>query len=224
MANISSGFVMSRSQVRVEMPTTALPERGAMPRLEVFSTSMQDLGDDKQAYIAELTRLWGEAKDRFLTIGRYLVQAKFKLPHGSFEAMVAADLPFGKTVAWQLRTIAEEVDRGRVVEHELPTSYATALKIVKMDDATLAKARQQSPSLIRVDVTRQEVSRFLRRLSEEAQISKPRAEVLAERRTVLRRRLRSLLEEQRNIECELTEVEAELNGKSIERRPAKMQG
>jgi hypothetical protein len=198
------------------MPSAALPERGATPRLEVFSTSVKDLGSDRQAYVAELTRLWGEAKERFLTIGRYLVQAKAKLPHGSYEAMVAADLPFGKNVAWQLRTIAEEVDRGRVAEHELPASYATAFKVVKMDDTTLAKARQEIPPVVRVDVTREEVSRFLRRLSEEAQGMKPRAEMLAGRRASLRRRLRSLLEEQRNIERELAEIEAELAGKVVE--------
>jgi hypothetical protein len=210
---MKSGFVVSRSQTRARMPSVALPERGATPRLEMFSTSVKDLGSDRQAYVAELTRLWGEAKERFLTIGRYLVQAKAKLPHGSYEAMITADLPFGKNVAWQLRTIAEEVDRGRVAEHELPASYATAFKVVKMDDTTLAKARQEIPPVVRVDVTREEVSRFLRRLSEEAQGMKPRAEVLASRRTALRRRLRSLLEEQRNIERELADIEAELGSK-----------
>jgi hypothetical protein len=218
MSAMKSGFVISRSQMRAGMPSAALPERGATPRLEVFSISVKDLGADRQAYVAELIRLWGEAKERFLTIGRYLVQAKAKLPHGSYEAMVAADLPFGKNVAWQLRTIAEEVDRGRVAEHELPASYATAFKVVKMDDATLAKARQENPPLVRVDVTREEVSRFLRRLSEEAQGIKPRTEVISGRRKALRRRLRSLLEEQRHIERELADIEAELDGKLIKGR------
>jgi hypothetical protein len=218
MSTMKSGFVVSRSQMRAEMPSAALPERGATPRLEVFSTSVKDLGSDRQAYVAELTRLWGEAKERFLTIGRYLVQAKAKLPHGSYEAMVVADLPFGKNVAWQLRTVAEEVDRGRVAEHELPSSYATAFKVVRMDDATLAKARQEIPPVVRVNVTREEVSRFLRRLSKEAQAIKPHAEVLASRRTALRRRLRLLLQEQRNIKRELADIEAELDGKVIEGR------
>jgi hypothetical protein len=223
MNAIKSGFVVSRSQMRAGMPSVALPERGSTPRLEVFSTSVKDLGNDRMAYVAELTKLWSEAKERFLTIGRYLVQAKAKLPHGSYEAMVVADLPFGKNVAWQLRTIAEEVDRGRVAEHELPASYATAFKVVKMDDTTLAKARQEIPSVVRVNVTREEVGRFLRRLSEEAQGAKPRVDVLATRRAVLQRRLRTLLAEQRNIERELADIETELGIKPERNSPGSMQ-
>ena len=54
--------------------------------------------------LAEVDRLWAEAQDKFLTIGRYLVQAKQRF-HRTYEASILPLLPFGKGVAFQLRAV-----------------------------------------------------------------------------------------------------------------------
>jgi hypothetical protein len=212
---VEAGFKISRGVVaRSSGAKIALPEQGDASRLERISNSLKDLGEDRGAYITEISKLWGEAQDRFITIGRYLLQAKERLPHGAYEAMVAAELPFGKVVAWQLRTVAMAVDCGKLDEDALPRSYATAFKFAKMEDSVLIQARKEH--LVRPDVSRAEVSRFLRRLAEEQQQLRPAHERLTEERDALRRRIQILAEAQREAKRHLSEVEAKLGGKTIE--------
>jgi DNA-binding transcriptional MerR regulator len=85
-----------------------------------------------------------------------------------------------------------------------------------MDDSVLTRARKEH--LVRPDVSRAEVSRFLRRLSEEQQELRPAQERLAEEREVLKRRIQTLAEAQREAKRRLLEVEAELDGRTIEGR------
>ena len=49
---------------------------------------------DVEGYVREINRLWSEARDKFLAIGEYLVQAKETLPHGEYEKMIESRLPF----------------------------------------------------------------------------------------------------------------------------------
>ena len=216
---VTPGFKVSRSRTeraRREGPTTALPEQGDAQRLERLSNFLKDLGDDRMAYIGEIGKLWKEAQERFLTIGRYLARAKDRLPHGAFEAMVADELPFGKHVAWQLRTVAAAVDGGRIDEEDLPRSYTTAYKLAQLDDERLARAKREG--LVRSDVTRDDIARFLRRSSEEALGSLQHLDRLVEEREVLKRQLRKLAEQQRNAKRRLSEIDSQLSGKVIEGR------
>ena len=151
-----SGFKVTRSAVTSrEGPLVGLPEQGDAERLHRLSNSLKELGADRLAYVEEIGKLWTEANERFLSIGRYLTRAKERLPHGAFEAMIAADLPFGKHVARQFRMIAAAVDGGRVEEDELPRSYTTAYKLIEMKDDVFARARRED--LIRPDVTRRDI-------------------------------------------------------------------
>ena len=211
-----SGFKITRTTIaRRDGPLVDLPEHGDAERLHRLSNSLKELGSDRVAYVQEIGKLWTEANDRFLSIGRYLARAKERLPHGAFEAMIAADLPFGKHVARQFRMIAAAVDGGRVEEDELPQSYTTAYKLIEMKDDVFARARREG--LIRPDVTRRDVAVFMRRLDEEAQGLRAPEERLEMERDVLRRRLKALGEEQREAKRRLSEIEAKLAGKVIDR-------
>lgn len=212
--NASSGFKVSRQAVaRRAGPTISLPEHGDAERLRSLSNTVREL-NARADYIEEIGKLWQDATEKFLAIGRYLRQAKERLRHGEYEAMIAADLPFGKHVAWQFKAIAEAVDGGRVREHELPPSYTTAYKLVEMKPEVFARAR--SENLVRPSVTRREIIVFQRRLSEEAQGHRPRREVLTDEREVVMRRIQDLAEHQNAARRRLAEIEEELAGQPAE--------
>jgi hypothetical protein len=116
----------------------------------------------REAYAQELTRLWREAQDRFVAIGEYLNHAKETLPHGEYEKMVMNDLPFGRAVAHNLRTVAVAVQEGRLGKAELPRSYTTAYFLATLEPQNLALARERG--LVRQDVPRSTVEAFRREL------------------------------------------------------------
>ena len=140
----------------------------------------------RDVYVQTITGLWDDAQQRFLEIGRHLVTAKRDLEHGQFEAMVAADLPFGKSIAWQLRVIAEAVDQRRIQEDELPRSQKAAFKLVKLKDTALTQARRQN--LVRRDVTPKEVDKFVGMLLAPA-VNESTLEYKEAERIALRRRI-----------------------------------
>ena len=111
--------------------------------------------------LAEVEKLWAEAQEKFLTIGRYLVQAKRRF-HRTYEASILPLLPFGKGVAFQLRAVATAVDEGRLLEEEMPRSYATAYQLVSLPPRHFDLARKEN--LVRRDVLRREVEAFRIRL------------------------------------------------------------
>lgn len=205
----SRGFKVSRRAIADRKgPATALPEQGDAERLRYMANTVRELGDTRSEYIEEISRLWRDAAEKFLAIGRYLRQAKERLRHGEFEAMIVADLPFGKHVAYQLKAIAEAVDRGRVEQHELPSSYTTAYKLIEMKPETLARAR--SENLLRPNVTRREIVVFQKRLSDEAQGHRPLPELLAEESSALKRRIAELIHQKEMVEKRLAEIEREI--------------
>jgi hypothetical protein len=211
----SSGFKVSRQAIaRREGPVAALPEHGDADRLRYMANTIRELGENRSEYVEEISRLWQDAAEKFLAIGRYLRQAKEHLRHGEFEAMIAADLPFGKHVAFQLKAIAEAVDGGRVGQHELPPSYSTAYKLIEMKPEAFARARQEN--LVRPNVTRREIIVFRKRLSEEAQRRRSRSDLLAEERDALKRRIAELAHQQELAERRLEEINRELGNKQPE--------
>lgn len=145
---------LSRSALRGEGSEQA-------SRMEGVRTIAERL-PDRQAYVQELTRLWREAQDRFVAIGEYLLYAKEMLPHGEYEKMIASDLPFGRAVAHNLRTVAVAVREGRLSRPELPRSYTTAYFLATLEPDHLALARERG--LVRHDVPRSSLNAFRREL------------------------------------------------------------
>jgi hypothetical protein len=156
----------------------------------------------RQEYVREIARLWQEAQEKFLIIGRYLLQAKETLPHGEFEVMVSTELPFGVAVARQLRAVAEAIDSGILPADRLPANYTSIYLLTTLSDQERAEAERQN--LIRPDVRRQEIQAFKRTLRTHVLSRLPIRHRLAEERA-------RLLAERERIESRLREIDAAMN-------------
>ncbi len=139
---------------------------GDTDRYRMLSNSVRELRTEDEV-VEEIGKLWQEAQEKFLAIGRYLLRAKRQF-HRSFEGTILPQLPFGKGVAYQLRAVATAVDEGRVLEDELPYSYATAYQLVSLSVDHLALAR--SKNLVRRDVLRREIETFKANLNNRSEI------------------------------------------------------
>src|SRR3954462_513992 len=122
---------------------------------------VQSLGN-REEYAGEITRLWGQAQEKFFLIGKYLMQAKIKLPHGEYEDLIARDLPFGKKAAHMIRAAAEAIESGRLRTEEVPPNYSVVYALATLTDEQLMMAR--SEGLVNPNVTRPKVMAFKRSL------------------------------------------------------------
>jgi hypothetical protein len=168
-------------------------------RVEVIETAEMELLS-RSEFIDAISRAWGGAQKRFLLIGRYLVQAKAKLPHGEYLDMIERDLPFRRNIAFQLREVAEAIDCGRVSEREVPPNYSIVYQLATLSDAELRAARERG--VVRPDVTRREVEAFKRMIRTPQQ----------EHKDALRARRRKLLAERDRILADIRRIEEELGG------------
>ena len=191
------------SQLASEAIDQKIPETG---RPRVLSNAILDLRTENDV-VEEVAKLWVEAQEKFLAIGRYLLRAKIKFA-GSFESHIIANLPFGKNVAYQLRMVAEAVDSGRLSEQDLPRSYATAFQLVSLPAPDFDAARAQG--LIRNTVTRPEVNNFRRELRAKRLEQGDRHLVLSKERLGLRSEMQRLQARYREVESRLAEIEAEI--------------
>jgi hypothetical protein len=147
-----------KKQARADAPNIIL--RTSDSRLRSLSNSIVDLETEAEV-VHEVSKLWREAQEKFLTIGRYLVRAKRRFA-GNYERVILPQLPFGRQVAFQLRTVAAAVDGGKIEEEVLPRSYSTAYTLVTLETEHLQLAR--SRNLVRPDVARSEIEAFRREI------------------------------------------------------------
>jgi hypothetical protein len=166
-------------------------------RIELFENTAIQL-TCREDFVQEIGKLWSDAQQKFVLIGRYLIQAKQILPHGEFESMVERELPFGRAVAHQLRTVAEAIDAGQLPTEQLPANYSTIYQITTLNEVERQLAI--TANLIRPDVTRAEVIAF-KRGSRQTQ----KTETQANRSALLRRRAK-LVEEIARIDAELAHM------------------
>jgi hypothetical protein len=148
---------MLDKQAEEHEPVSARP--GRLSRAEALLNAVVPQ-NDVAGYVREISRLWGEARDKFLAIGEYLSLAKQQLAHGEYEAMIRLQLPFGKSAAHRMRTVAEAVRDRRLARDSLPQSYATAYELTLMTDRQLRLAEERG--LVRPDVARSEIMAFRR--------------------------------------------------------------
>jgi hypothetical protein len=111
-------------------------------------------------YRSEIGKLWDHARQSFLLIGRYLNDAKDRLPHGEFQHLVEREVPFGRSQAFQFRAIATMVDTGKVLEDELPSSSSIAYELSKLEPVELEDARRHG--LLKGNVTRTQIRSWRR--------------------------------------------------------------
>jgi transposase-like protein len=180
-----------------------LPETG---RARILNNAILDLRTESDV-VDEVAKLWIEAQEKFLSIGRYLLKAKIKFA-GSFESHIVANLPFGKNIAYQLRMVAEAVDSGRLPEQDLPRSYATAFQLVSLPAPDFDAARAHG--LVRNTVTRPEVNNFRRELRAQRLNQGDRRVVLSKERDALRTEIQRIQVRYREVEARLAEILAEI--------------
>jgi hypothetical protein len=175
-------------------------------RTRILSNSILDLQTEKEV-VDEVAKLWVEAQEKFLAIGRYLRRAKAKFS-GSFESRIVSNLPFGKNVAYQLRMVAEAVDSGRLPERDLPRSYATAFQLVSLPAPDFEVARDKG--LVRSTVTRPEVDTFKRELKARRLTQGDRRQILSNEREGLKAEMQRMQARYREVEARVAEIDAEI--------------
>jgi hypothetical protein len=147
---------------------------------------VQNLGS-REEYAGEITRLWGQAQEKFILIGKYLMQAKIRLPHGEYEDMIARDLPFGKKAAHMIRAAAEAIESGRLHANEVPPNYSVVYALATLTDDQLTLARSQG--LINPKVTRPKIFAFKRSFLPPSDADRSDRSLLLEQLREQRRRL-----------------------------------
>lgn len=148
---------MSKPHGRLKLSPPSAPG----DRMGALRTAAAPL-ESRAEYAAEIARLWTQAQQHFLAIGRYLLHARERIGEGEWEAMVREDLPFGRAVAHQLRSVAAMVEDGALPVAQMPRSYATAYQIATLTPDE--RARAAGEGLLRPDVTRPEILGFKRRV------------------------------------------------------------
>jgi len=161
---------------------------------------------ERPDFAQEISMLWQDVREKFLRIGRLLVRAKNVLPRGEFDRMIAIDLPFNTSIAYQLRAVADAVDTGRLALGELPRTYSVAYQLTTLDDDLLARARRAG--LVRPDVRRADILEFKRSLIQPPADS---AKIRALRLDRMR-----LLERLRSLEAELKELGVDLDEEELD--------
>lgn len=155
--------------------------------------------NDIDGYTREISRLWGEARDKFLAIGEYLIHAKRTLAHGEYELMIRARLPFNPSAAHKMRAVAEAVHEGRIPRTQLPHSYATAYELTLLSEQEFQVA--SSRGLVRPDVYLREVQALRLEL---------RAPIGPQKRAALVRERERLAREYARIKARMEDIDREL--------------
>lgn len=195
-----SSRTVKRAVVAVDNPTAVTRNR----RNSIDNTILPLEGDE---LVDEIGRLWDEAQQKFVAIGRYLVRA-FDLYEGTFEETVLSRLPFGRIVAYQLRAVAEAVDSQRLPESRLPRSYATAYKLITLPPLDYEEAKKRG--IVRADVTRPEVEAFKRELKDERLRAMDPVEFLRRERAQLRVEVERAEERMKVARARLSEIETSI--------------
>ena len=180
-----------------------------------------DLVRDRQklSYVASLRASvgaeWQRAGKAFLRIGRLLLEAERKLNKAEYDSLIEGSgrfLPFGRTVAVQLRRVAQAVDSRRLPEDRCPSAYSVAYSLVTLPDEHLRLADERN--LIRPDVRREEVKAFRAELTRQ---SDPAAHVRVDLRDLekefenLRDQRRDLLQRALTARQRMRQIAALLN-------------
>lgn len=118
--------------------------------------------DSVADYVTTISRLYDEAEERFVQIGRHLIEAKARLQHGEWSKMVAL-LPFSHRTATMLMTAARAITNRTIAPDRAPRSWANVYLLASMSEEERKLAEERD--LIRPDVTRREILAFRRQVS-----------------------------------------------------------
>jgi hypothetical protein len=192
-------------------PIAAQAAAGNDVRVTALREAAVETPDD---YVKEIGRLWTRAQKAFLDIGKLLIQAKARLPHGTYTTHVEERLPFSARTAHMLRSAAEWAismeQAGRITVDQLPGSYTTIYLLSTFEPPIIEQAI--SEGVVRPDVRRHEIL-FWRQ--ERFGSTKTREELEA--------RLARIRREREKLDVELAKLEEDLRSLSTLEASAKGQ-
>lgn len=157
--------------------------------------------ETREDFRLSIEALWKRSQENFIQIGRYLIQAKEKLARGEYDAMIASELPFNRTLAFMMRSVAVAIDAARISPSECPMDCTAAYQLVSLPPEMLDLAR--SMSLVRPTLRRAEIVKFRREHFMPAEGERRQNIPVSES---ARRRLKARLE------AKIQEMEHELRG------------
>ncbi len=164
----------------------------------------------KEECVVAIRTLWERSQRNFLTIGRYLIRAKEKLPHGDYEEMIRTNLPFSRSVAYMMRTVAESLESRKITIERLPMDYSTAYHLVSLPDDQYEMARQRD--LVKPSLTRKEIMTFRRELTGESK----RIDGLPKTRKALLKSRERLVADVEALQARIAEIDRRLGGEVID--------
>jgi len=159
-------------------------------------------------------KAWADMRGSAIQTGKLLLQI-YRMGTDVYEALFRKEkaiLPFGHSVEVKLRRIAEDIERGRFVETNLPIAYSAAYELTTLTDEQLDMAKERG--LVRPETIRREIIAFKRELAaKNSGMSDTEYSInsLRSRRTYLERKRKRVLAKLRKIDAELAEVNRLLN-------------
>jgi hypothetical protein len=92
----------------------------------------------RQEHVKLIAAAWQKGVESIIESGERIAAAKHELPHGEFEAMVEADLPFGPRTAQALMQISNHpvLSNAKYISH-FPPAWGTLLKLAALPQTLL---------------------------------------------------------------------------------------
>jgi len=190
------------------VPTSPLLSERTSGSIEILPPEGKP--DSVADYVTTISRLYDEAEERFVQIGRHLIEAKARLQHGEWSKMVAL-LPFSHRTATMLMTAARAITNRTIAPERAPRSWANVYLLASMseDERKLAEERD----LIRPDVTRREILAFRRQVSGGGQGGD---DLMSEAMDSVAEEIARLLQEKARIEARLAELQGSRVAATVE--------
>lgn len=188
------------------MPSLTNPQGGPAPGAALPVSVMEILPPESKPetvddYISTIARLYDEAEERFVQIGRHLIDAKARLQHGEWGRLVA-QLPFSHRTATMLITAARAIINKTIEPDRAPKSWANVYLLASMSDEERRLA--DAHNIIRPDVTRREILEFRREVSGPGQRDKSPLSTAMDEVAV---ELAQLMAQKRQIEARIAELQ-----------------
>jgi hypothetical protein len=195
--------VFSIKQVKAATGKAGSMTKTTSNRHEIMSnTLLADLNNETD-FVVEVSKLWTESQDRFITIGHYLSLAKKRFPR-TFERNFLPRLPFGKAIAHQLRCVAEAVEARRLIAEEMPRSYSAAYRLTTLSEDQMERAKEHG--LVSPTTPRSAIDSFIRELREYPDNRQSRLMVLTGKRDRAEKAISRLQQEIRTIDDEMRTI------------------
>lgn len=190
------------------VPTSPLLSERTSGSIEILPPEGKP--DSVADYVTTISRLYDEAEERFVQIGRHLIEAKARLQHGEWSKMVAL-LPFSHRTATMLMTAARAITNRTIAPERAPRSWANVYLLASMSEEERKLAEERD--LIRPDVTRREILAFRRQVSGGGQGGD---DLMSEAMDSVAEEIARLLQEKARIEARLAELQGSRVAATVE--------